>query len=103
VYPPVLGFEGYILSYATRRRSNGNNEEVTIETEQSPEWITVSEMRRILSLSKGKAYEILATEEGIESVQLGRAVRVNKRSLEAWVRQQTYPRWRERSSGTAQE
>jgi excisionase family DNA binding protein len=83
-----------------RRRSNGNNEEVLIETEQSPEWITVSEMRRILSLSKGKAYEILATEEGIESVQLGRAVRVNKRSLEAWVRQQTYPRWREQVSDT---
>lgn len=54
------------------------------------EWITVKDMQRILCLSRSKAYEILSQEEEIETVQLGRAVRINRASLERWVRRQRY-------------
>ena len=63
--------------------------------EQGSEWITVKEMRRILSIGRSKAYEILAQEEEIEAVTIGTTIRVDKISLDRWLRKQRYPRWRE--------
>jgi hypothetical protein len=37
----------------------------------------------------------LAQEEDIETVQIGRSIRVNKASLERWLQTQRYPNWRE--------
>jgi excisionase family DNA binding protein len=54
------------------------------------QWITVKEMQQVLSLSRSKAYEIVSQEDEIETVQIGRAVRINKASLERWVRKQRY-------------
>ena len=48
----------------------------------SSEWITVKEVQRVLSLGRTKTYELLSREEGIETVQLGSAIRVNRVSLE---------------------
>lgn len=62
---------------------------------QDSEWITVKEMQQMLSLGRSKTYEILSREEGIETVQLGTAIRVNKASLIQWLRDQRYPKWRE--------
>ena len=59
------------------------------------QWITVKEMQQMLSLGRSKTYEILAREEGIETVQLGTAIRVNRASLERWLKEQRYPKWRE--------
>jgi excisionase family DNA binding protein len=49
----------------------------------------------MLSLGRSKVYEILAQEEEIETVQIGRSIRVNKASLERWLQTQHYPKWRE--------
>ena len=58
-------------------------------------WLTMKQVQQLLSLSRGKAYELVATEDEIETVQLGRTLRVNKASLDRWVRKQRYPRWRQ--------
>lgn len=62
-------------------------------TAQNSEWITVKEMRQMLSLGRSKAYEILVSEREIETIQIGRAIRVNKASLEGWLDGQRYPKW----------
>jgi excisionase family DNA binding protein len=51
-------------------------------------------VRTMLSLGRTKVYEILAQED-IETVQIGRSIRVNKASLERWLQTQRYPKWRE--------
>jgi hypothetical protein len=61
-------------------------------------WITVRDMQRMLSLGRSKSYEILAREPEIETVQLDSAIRINKASLERWVRRHRYPRWRQDSA-----
>ncbi len=58
-------------------------------------WLTMKQVQQLLSLSRGKAYAIVANEEEIETVQLDRMLRVNKASLDRWVRNQRYPRWRQ--------
>lgn len=63
---------------------------MTRQTATGSEWITVKEMQRMFSLGRSKAYEILAQEDEIETIQLGRALRINKASLERWVRNQRY-------------
>ena len=52
---------------------------------------------RLAGVSQTKVYEILAQEEDIEIVQIGRAIRVNKASLQRWLQTQRYPKWRENS------
>ena len=61
-------------------------------------WITVRDMQRMLSLGRKKSYAILAREPEIETVQLGSAIRINKASLERWVRRQRYPHWHQDSA-----
>jgi excisionase family DNA binding protein len=46
----------------------------------------------MLDLGRSKVYEILAQEEEIETVQIGRSIRVNKASLERWLQTQRYPK-----------
>lgn len=57
--------------------------------EQQEQYVSVEEMARMLSLSKNKAYNVLASGE-IEAVRLGKSVRVNKASLDAYLRQHPY-------------
>ena len=65
-------------------------------------WITPKDMQQMLSLGRSKTYEILAMEEGIETVQIGTAIRINKVSLEHWLMTQRYPKWREDHSDISQ-
>lgn len=51
-------------------------------------WITVSEMGRMLSLGRTKCYE-LARSEAFETVKIGRALRINRKSLEEWICRQS--------------
>jgi len=64
-----------------------------ISIEQPPEWVDVGYVRKMLSLGGSKVYSLLAQEEEIGTVQIGREVRVNKASLERWLEKQRYPRW----------
>ncbi len=54
-------------------------------------WIKVEEMRKHLAISKTKAYEI-ATSGCLETVKIGRCLRINAQSLERWLESQRYPR-----------
>jgi hypothetical protein len=69
--------------------------EAYIGIEQQPEWVGPDYVRKMLDLGRSKVYEILAQEEDIETVQIGRSIRVNKASLERWLQTQRYPKWRE--------
>jgi excisionase family DNA binding protein len=62
------------------------------------EWITVKQMQHLLSLGRSKAYEILSQEEEIEVAQIGTAIRINKASLQSWIRKHRYPAWRQGAS-----
>lgn len=53
-------------------------------------WITVDEMRRMLSISRTKAYEIAASG-CVETVKIGRSLRINAESLSRWLESQRYP------------
>ncbi len=47
-------------------------------------YISVEEMRDRLSISKTKAYEI-ATSGSVETVKIGRSLRINEDSLYRWL------------------
>ncbi len=50
-----------------------------------PQWITPIEMARMLAIGKTKAYGILANNTDIETIRLGRAIRINRGSLTRWI------------------
>ena len=54
-------------------------------------WITVDELGNRLSLSKNKAYQI-ATSGAIETIKIGRSVRINEESLAAWLESLKHPK-----------
>jgi excisionase family DNA binding protein len=56
---------------------------------KTPEYISVEEMMRQLSLSKNKAYDLLVRGE-IEAVKIGKAVRVSRSSLEDYLVRNAY-------------
>ncbi len=47
-------------------------------------WITVERMRQHLGISKGLAYKI-ATSGDLETVKIGRSLRINEDSLRRWL------------------
>ncbi len=47
-------------------------------------WITVDEMQDRLSISKNKAYQI-ANDGSLETVKIGRSLRVSEDSLNRWL------------------
>lgn len=54
-------------------------------------WITVDEMRDRLSISKNKAYEI-ANSGSLETVKIGRSLRINEESLTHWLDSLSLPK-----------
>ena len=48
------------------------------------QWITVDEMRSRLAISKTKAYQI-ANDGSLDTVRIGRSLRVSEESLERWL------------------
>jgi excisionase family DNA binding protein len=54
-------------------------------------WITVDEMRHRLSISKNKAYQI-ANGGSLETVKIGRSLRISEESLTRWLESLTRPK-----------
>jgi excisionase family DNA binding protein len=54
-------------------------------------WITVDEMRNRLSISKTKAYQI-ATSGSLNTVKIGRSLRISEESFERWLESIRYTR-----------
>ena len=47
-------------------------------------WITVDQMKDRLAISKTKAYKI-ANDGSLDTVRIGRSLRVSEESLERWL------------------
>ncbi len=62
-----------------------------VARETEVRWITVNTMRNTLSISKTKAYEIAASG-CVETVKIGRCLRINAHSLDRWLASQRYPK-----------
>lgn len=58
------------------------------------QWITVDEMRLRLSISRTLAYQI-ANSGSLDTVKIGRSLRISEGSLERWLESRKY----ERTSG----
>ncbi len=54
-------------------------------------YITVDEMRKHLSISRTMAYQI-ATSGCLDTVKIGRCLRINAQSLDRWLESQRFPR-----------
>ncbi len=88
-YPTALG--SIVALGVVNVKDDKRSTCVDTNNERNLPWITVEEMRRHLSISKTKAYEI-ATSGCVETVKIGRCLRINARSLDRWLESQRYPK-----------
>ena len=59
-----------------------------MQKEVQPEWITVEDARRLTSLGRTTLWRICSAdsaEGGVKTARVGRAVRINRRSLEEYM------------------
>ena len=52
-----------------------------MQTETSAEWITYEEAQRLTSLGRTTLWRIANSDEGVKTARVGRAVRINRKSL----------------------
>jgi excisionase family DNA binding protein len=65
-----------------------------MEDRTTREWISVAEVQEILGIGRTKAYELVATGE-IKAARVGRAVRVNRAAVDAYIERNQYAQgWR---------
>jgi len=62
-----------------------------VETGTKREWLTLRDIQELLVIGHTKAYELVTTPGGIPSVRIGRAIRINRRELDAWLEHRKYP------------
>lgn len=56
-----------------------------MDTDQDPpELLRMNEAARLLSISRAKAYELVASGE-LPSIKVGASIRIRRRSLLAWL------------------
>jgi excisionase family DNA binding protein len=60
---------------------------MTVTTER--EWVSYREATEITGLSRGTIWKILSSGE-IRAAKVGKAVRINRRSLEEYLQKQDY-------------
>jgi excisionase family DNA binding protein len=53
------------------------------------EFITISELQKILNVGRTTAYGLVATGE-LRAIRVGRAVRVRRADLDRWAERQSY-------------
>jgi excisionase family DNA binding protein len=56
-----------------------------VQNETTPEWITYEEAQRLTSLGRTTLWKIANSNEGVKIARVGRAVRLNRRSLEEYM------------------
>jgi len=54
------------------------------DTVREKEWLTLTEVQRVLELGRTKTYELVAGGE-IPAVRIGRVLRVNREELDRWL------------------
>ncbi len=56
-----------------------------MQTEITQEWITYEEAQRLTSLGRTTLWKIAKSNQGLKTARVGRAVRINRRSLEQYM------------------
>lgn len=56
-----------------------------MQTEIKPTWITYEEAQRLTSLGRTTLWRICSSEGAVKTARIGRAVRINRESLEAYM------------------
>ena len=57
--------------------------------EQQHEYLKVPEVAKVLRIARSRAYELVADGE-IPAVRIGRSVRVSRKELDRWLKDQRY-------------
>lgn len=52
------------------------------------EWMTLKEMQKLLNIGATKAYELVSSGTIPGVIKIGRAIRINRRELDDWLKQQ---------------
>ena len=72
------------MIHVKRQRKPGIAEGGEVQTEIKPTWITYEEAQRLTSLGRTTLWRIVKSG-AIKSVSIGRAVRINRESLEEYM------------------
>ena len=56
-----------------------------MQTQTTPEWITYEEAQRLTSLGRTTLWKIVNSNEGVKIARVGKAVRINRKSLEDYM------------------
>jgi excisionase family DNA binding protein len=60
-----------------------------METVEQPCWLSYSAAQRFSGLGRTKLWELVSTGD-VEAAKIGRAVRINRRSLDEYMRRNRY-------------
>jgi excisionase family DNA binding protein len=66
-------------------RNNGNSERKRVHTQMTREWVTYKQAEELSGLSRTTLWKLIGASE-IEAARVGRAVRINRESLNAYMR-----------------
>jgi excisionase family DNA binding protein len=69
-------------------RASQEQQGVLVQTEIVPTWITYEEAQRLTSLGRTTLWRIVKSGE-VKSVYIGRAVRINRESLEEFMERES--------------
>jgi excisionase family DNA binding protein len=71
--------------------ANDCEQERSMETVEQPRWLSYSAAQRFSGLGRTKLWELISTGE-VEAAKIGRAVRINRRSLDDHMKRNSYVR-----------
>jgi excisionase family DNA binding protein len=71
-----------------RQRKSGTAKGGEVQIEMRPVWITYQEAQRLTSLGRTTLWRIVKSG-AVKSVSIGRAVRINRESLEQYMERET--------------
>lgn len=63
----------------------------TIENRWEREWISYREASALVGLSRGTLHKLISNGE-VRATKVGKAVRINRQSLEQWMETHPYPK-----------
>jgi hypothetical protein len=73
--------------YDSRNNQEREMEGGLMQTEIQPQWITTAEAQRLTSLGRTTLWRICSAEDsGVEVAKVGRAIRINRASLESYMK-----------------
>jgi len=61
----------------------------TVESHWEREWISYREASALVALSRGTLHKLISNGE-VRATKVGKAVRINRPSLESWMNQHPY-------------